>query len=194
MSKVGLKGPNPAQVRDWANGVGIRAKTDKQDAYVLARFAAERKPTPQGQVPTEIAELDSLLRRRDELEETMRQEKNRQKIYELRPDISDAVKANVQLLLSALQQALDEVEKAIQALLKEHPTLAQHVKLLQTVPGIGRKIVLPMLVLLHRWDVLTNGIGGAKGLTAFVGLDPKPHSSGLRQKSQNQSPRKPTVS
>ena len=79
--------PNPARVRDWAKGIGIRAKSDQQDAYVLARFAAECQPTPQGQLPAEIAELDSLLRRRDELEEMVCQELNRQKIYELRPDI-----------------------------------------------------------------------------------------------------------
>lgn len=35
-----------------------------------------------------------------------------------------------------------------------------------------------MLVLRNLRDVLTNGDGSAKALTAFVGLDPKPHRSG----------------
>jgi transposase len=39
--KVSL--PNPKYVRDWAKGLGQRAKTDKQDALLLARFAAERQ-------------------------------------------------------------------------------------------------------------------------------------------------------
>ena len=69
-----------------------------------------------------------MLRRRDELEEMVRQEKNRQKIYKVRPDISDAVERNVQMLLSALQEALDEIEKAIKKLLQEHPILAQQAK------------------------------------------------------------------
>ena len=38
--------------------------------------------------------------------------------------------------------------------------------------------MVPLLVLLWRWHVLTEGQGSAKGLTAYVGLDPQPHDSG----------------
>ena len=38
---------NPARVRDFAKSCGILAKTDKLDAKVLAKFAAERKLEPQ---------------------------------------------------------------------------------------------------------------------------------------------------
>lgn len=34
------------------------------------------------------------------------------------------------------------------------------------------------MVVLYRWSTLTNGQGDAKGLTAFLGLDPTPHESG----------------
>ncbi len=170
--------PNPAQVRDWASGIGIRAKTDKQDAYMLARFAAERKPTPTGQLPSEIAQLDSLLRRRDLLSHIKRQERNRKHIYSRQPEMSDLVESNVDLMLSFIDDALSEVDAGIKALLKQYPELAQAAKRLQSMPGIGDKLVLPMLVLLYRWEVLTNGEGSAKKLTAYLGLDPKPHRSG----------------
>src|SRR5215211_3938545 len=34
--------PNPKQMREWAKGMGKRAKTDRVDAQLLAQFAAER--------------------------------------------------------------------------------------------------------------------------------------------------------
>src|SRR6185369_17290380 len=39
--------PNPKQVREWAKGIGKRAKTDRVDAQLLAQFAAERQPPAQ---------------------------------------------------------------------------------------------------------------------------------------------------
>ena len=43
--------PNPKQVRDFAKGSGRRAKTDAQDALLLAQFGAEQKPEPQDELP-----------------------------------------------------------------------------------------------------------------------------------------------
>jgi transposase len=62
--------------------------------------------------------------------------------------------------------------------LQRHAALAAAVRRLKTVPGVGAKTVVPLLVLLYRWQVLTNGQGSAKGLTAYVGLDPQPYESG----------------
>jgi transposase len=36
--------PNPARVRAWARSQGLRAKTDRQDAELLARFGASAQP------------------------------------------------------------------------------------------------------------------------------------------------------
>lgn len=36
--------PNPARVRAWAHSQGLRAKTDRQDAALLARFGASAQP------------------------------------------------------------------------------------------------------------------------------------------------------
>ncbi len=36
--------PNPARVRAWARSQGLRAKTDRQDALLLARFGASAQP------------------------------------------------------------------------------------------------------------------------------------------------------
>lgn len=49
---------------------------------------------------------------------------------------------------------------------------------MRSVPGIGERNVLPILVLFYRWRARTAGRGTPKGLVAFVGLDPQPYESG----------------
>ena len=61
---------------------------------------------------------------------------------------------------------------------QQHTHLHENAQRLLARPGIGRKVVLPLLVQLHRWQTLTAGQGSTKGLTAFVGLDPQPYESG----------------
>jgi transposase len=170
--------PNPKQVRDWAKGMGQRTKTDSQDARILARYGAACQPQPQAPLPSEVSELDSLLKRRRDLEQMVQQEENRLQELSGRPGIATPVLDSLGQVRQALQEALRQVEEAITAHLREHTHLHQASKRLLTLPGIGPKIVLPLLVLLYRWQTLTNGEGSSKGLTALVGFDPKTHVSG----------------
>lgn len=170
--------PNPKLVRDWAKGSGRRAKTDRQDALMLAQFGAEKQPAPQDDLPPEVRELDDLLRRRTDLEEQRSRERNRLLGYRQRPHPSSAVLESLQRSLESLEEELARVEQAIQELIQNHPPLKNHLKQLRTVPGIGERLVLPILVLLYRWRARTQGEGTAKGLVAFLGLDPQPYESG----------------
>ncbi len=170
--------PNPKQVRDWAKGKGKRAKTDAQDAILLARYGAEDKPPLWTPLPEEIATLDDLLRRRDDLEQMLRQERNRQSALNSRPAVAASVQASVEQIIGALEEGLQAIEDNLKQHLRSHPDLDRAAKLLLTVPGIGNKTVLPILVLMYRWHTLTDGQGLAKALVAYVGLDPQPHDSG----------------
>jgi transposase len=170
--------PNPRQVREWAKGIGKRAKTDRVDAKLLAQFAAERRPPAQSPLAAEVTELDNLLERRNDLEKMLRQEQNRLGELTSRPGVPKSVLANLEQVIQALENALQEIEAAIQQHLQTHTYLQEHRKRLLTIPGIGPKNVLPLLVLLLRWHTLTEGQGSDKGLTALVGLDPKPWESG----------------
>jgi transposase len=178
--------PNPKQVRDWAKGTGQRAKNDRQDARLLARYGAACQPVAQPPLAAEVSELDSLLKRRQDLEQMLRQEKNRapgapEELHG-RPGIAGAVEPNLGRVIEALTEALREVEATIEAHLQQYVHLQAEAKRLLTLPrepsGRGPKVVLPLLVLLHRWQTLTAGEGTAKGLTALVGLDPQPFESG----------------
>jgi transposase len=173
---------NPKHVRDWANSQGQRAKTDALDAQMLAEYAAQRpknNPLPLWQpLPGSLIQLDSLLNRRRDLEQMLLQETNRQAMYANRPGMDQAVLANLRTHITALNESLDAINQAIDALIDKDPSMREQINQLDSVPGVGAKVVLPLYVLLARWHFMTNGSGCAKALTAFVGLDPTTHQSG----------------
>ena len=83
--------PNAKQVRDWAKGVGYRGKSDRIDAQILAHYGAERRPKPRPQLAEEVSELDSLLKRRADLEQALQKEQTRLSELSGRPGISPQV-------------------------------------------------------------------------------------------------------
>jgi transposase len=176
--------PNPKQVRDWSKGVGYRVKTDRVDARILVHYGVERNPPTRPPLAAEVSHLDSLLKRRDDLEQALQKERTRLSESEDRPGISPKVRESFQQVIDALEEALREIEEAIEQLSQSHQPFQHNRKRLLALPGIGPKVVLPLMVKLMQWQSLTSGIGDAKGLTAFVGLDPQPYESGRSVRKQ----------
>jgi transposase len=170
--------PNPKQVRNWAKGVGYRVKTDRVDARILAHYGIERQPPLRPQMAQEVSELDSLLKRRLDLEEALHKEQTRLSELSGRPGIAPKVAESLQQVIGALTDALAEIQAAMDALCQSHEPFAQNQKRLLALPGVGPKTVLPLLVKLFQWHTLTTGQGNSQGLTALVGLDPQPYESG----------------
>ncbi len=170
--------PNPKRVREWARGCGIRAKTDRVDAAVLARYGAAQTLPPWKPLPEEVAQLETLLERREDLAGMLRQERNRQHALRAQKKYQGVVAQSIEESIAHLEREVAAIDRAIKEHLKAHPHLQELARRLQTVPGIGKRNVLFILVLLYRWSTMTDGQGSPKGLTAYVGLDPLPYESG----------------
>jgi transposase len=170
--------PNPRHIRDWARSQGRRAKTDAQDALMLARYGAEQQLPPWQPLPLAVSALESLLQRKDDLEDLLLQERNRQWGLRGRPGVAPIIVTSIARVIAELEQAVATIEQAITDHLAAHAALRQDVQLLRTVPGIGARNVLWLVVLMHRWHTRTAGQGRAKGIVAYVGLDPQPFESG----------------
>jgi transposase len=169
---------NPLQVRRWAQGKGVRAKTDRQDARVLSWYGAETQPASQQPLDEGAQQLDDLLRRRTDLEKLRQAERNRLEAARHNPHTPIAVQQSLERTLQTLEAELQAMEEAIRQVLKAHPALQRQRRLLRSIPGVGEKVSLPLLVLLHRFQARTSSQGTTKQLVAFVGLDPQPHESG----------------
>lgn len=169
---------NAGQLRQWANGMGRRAKTDAEDAQLLAHFGAATQVNAELPVPQEAAELDDLVQRRRDLKQQLQAEQSRRTVARLRPRHAADVLASYDRHIQTLEQELAAIEQAIADFHRRSAQFSAQRKLLQTVCGVGPKGVNTLLVLFHYFHARTAGTGDAKQLTAFVGLDPCPHQSG----------------
>jgi transposase len=122
--------------------------------------------------------LDQLLRRRDDVTDWLQRERRRHEQLGVRPDASPTVWASVERLLKTLEDELADLERAIAEQVQRYAVLQAMQERLRTVPGVGSRVVLPLLVACERYHALAGKQGTAKGMVAYVGLDPQPHESG----------------
>jgi transposase len=171
--------PNPRQLRKWAEGMGYRAKTDRQDAIMLAQYGylahklALWRPSPE-----KIAKLQALIDRRVDLKDMIQKEENRRDAFRARNRYQGGIKASLDQTIARLEQSLEEINAAIQEHIDQDPDLKEQIKLLRGVPGVGQKSAPMLLAFFHRFYCLTEGKGSSKAITAYVGLDPQPCESG----------------
>ena len=170
--------PNPKLVRDFTRGEGKRNKTDRDDANGLAAYGAKKNPLPQRELAAEIAELDDLQTRKIQLEKQLQAERTRLKQWQQRPHPSATAVESTLNTVEYLEKEIARIEAAIKALLTQHSNHNAMIRRLKTIPGVGNKISLPLLLILHRYKVRAKGGGTAKGLVAYCGLDPKRFDSG----------------
>jgi len=175
--------PVPNTPKGWEQLVGALAKQVSAAALirldvVLARYGAER-PLPLWQpLPSEVSELEALLRRREEVKGLLQQERNRAQQLKGRPGMHQAVPARLERVIGVLEEELAQIEQAIADHTAQHHEMQQTCARLRSVPGVGAKNVVPLFVTLARWHHLTGGTGTSRGLVASVGLDPQPYESG----------------
>lgn len=121
----------PGAVRDFANGIGNKAKTDRIDALVLAYFAEVVDPQVmplRTENQKRVAELSGL---RSDLVATRTAYKNRLE------HASRENHARIERLLGAVKAEIDELDKELAKALEANPEDAAKAALLRSVPGIG---------------------------------------------------------
>lgn len=173
---------NPRDVRHYARGTGMRGKTDRLDAQVLARFIAHehRQLRPWGPQPAEQQALDELLRRRAVLV------KHQQGI---RQSVSDSalMRSTTQALLQEFTRTLGLIDREIEQAAKRIAAGTEDFKRITSVPGIGLLSGAALLGLFRRLATR-----GADAVIAFLGLDPRPFDSGQRTGVRRLSKRGPS--
>ena len=159
---------NPAAVAAFAKSELSRAKTDRADAKLIARFARGRQPPPWVPPPPGIRLLQALLRRADDLHTMVQMERNRLDTAD------DGVRDSIRSVLERLEAELDAVKARIQDHIDDDPDLRGRASLLESIPGIGPATAAHLLVALapHRH------FATAKQAAAHAGLDVRVRQSG----------------
>ena len=161
---------NPARIKAYAESQLQRNKTDRQDAKVIAHFAATQNYSPWSPPPPEVQELQALVRRLETLKEERTREINRKKSIVT----SKAVLKSIDKHIKFINDQIAQIEKQIDDLFDQHPDLKEQRELLESIPGFGP--VTSANFIAEVGDI--NRFDCARQLAAYVGLTPRTHQSG----------------
>jgi transposase len=158
---------NPRQARDFAKAIGRLAKTDRIDAYVLARFATAVGPSP-SIIPDEEAQaLQHILARRRQLLSMLTAENNR---LQMAPE---ALKGRIQAHMKWLEKEIKRTDGDLDEAIEKSATFKENEALLRSVPGVGPVLARTLLAELPELGTITH-----KRLCALVGVAPFNRDSG----------------
>lgn len=167
---------NSFAVQCHGRSKNFRSKTDKIDAFLLADYCLKENP-PTWEPPSELqSTLREIQHRLVNIDELIRQEKNRMEAAE-----SKLVREDIQDSLGRLYIRRELLEKAAKKLVKSDDVTAGNFAILNSILGIGEKSALRLLALVQ-FQRFENG----RQVACFAGLTPKQFESGtsIHKKSQ----------
>jgi transposase len=165
---------NPRQARDFAKAIGQLAKTDKIDAFVLARLARAVEPSPSVLPDAEARLLQAILARRRQLLSMLTAENNRLQMA-CEGALAKRIRAHMKWLEKEISRTDSDLEEAIGA----SASFKENESLLRSVPGVGPVLARTVLAELPELGKLTH-----KRLCALVGVAPFNRDSGQRRGKQ----------
>lgn len=157
---------NPRKVKGFAIALG-KAKTDKLDAEVIARFAQSVKLQPQTVTSASAQHLSELMHRRRQLVDIQVAEKNRL------TQASQTIRADIPEHLQQLEQRIESLNEQIQTLGQQQADWQRKDQLLQSLKGIGQVTAALLLVELPELGQLNE-----KQIARLVGVAPLNQDSG----------------
>jgi transposase len=163
---------NPAQLRAFAQGLGVKTKTDKADSAVLARYGATQNPAPWQPPSAAARRLKALLARRDAVADDLQRELNRQEANSFSP-APEVVGESIAQTIDFLKAELKRLEKMISTHIDDDPDLRNKKDLLETIPGVGPRVASHMTALFAG-----RTFERAEQLAAYLGLVPVQWESG----------------
>ena len=169
---------NPAQVKFYAQGLGVRTKNDKKDSVVLARYGLEEKPKPWQPETQEIRTLKALIARLDGVEKDLQRERNRQE-KALASEAPGEVLHSLAQMIGLLASEQQRLEGLIEGHINKHDKLKANKALLGSIPGVGKVIATRMLMVIG-----SRQFDSASQCSAYLGLVPVQHESGSSVKGR----------
>lgn len=173
---------NPKDARHYARAVGLRGKTDRVDAELIARMVAHEHAKLHAWIPptAEQREMDRLLKRRAKLS-SLRQ------ALGMSLKGLDGFAADLKTLRRRFDQLIARIDQRVKTLVDENPDRKQHVTHLRAINGVGPVVSAALVNTLERVPLKS-----ADAFVAFSGLDPRPDDSGQHRGKRRLSKRGPS--
>ena len=172
---------NARDLAHYARALGRRAKTDRLDAVLIARYLAkEHEHLHPYRLPTELqSRLDELIGRRHTAVST--QATLRQSFASLKNPPRALART-----LRSLQALIKEIDQGLQELIAQDPQLAAAAEHLRSVVGFG-----PLLSTALAHAITRHPFVHADAFIAYIGYDPRVRDSGRQRGRRYLSKRGP---
>lgn len=161
---------NPKDLRHYAKATGQRAKTDRVDAAVVARYVAKEHEHLHSWYPPSAVQrqLQRLMRRRAKLTSA------RSSMRATLRDVT-SLRAHSRALLKHFDALIAKIDAQARELIKADQQREQAFQRLDAIPAVGHAVGIGLLTSLERW-----ALPRADAFVAFIGLDPRPEDSGKK--------------
>ena len=159
---------NPRQVRDFARALGKLAKTDRIDAWVLARFADAVRPVARALDDAAAHALGAVVTRRRQVIELLTAEQHR--LHQAEPEIRVLLVAHI----AVMREELEKLDDKLEVVITTNEDWSRKAALLKSVPGVGRVVAFTLIAELPELGLLSR-----KKIAALVGVAPFNNDSGM---------------
>lgn len=159
---------NPRRIKAFRDAEGRRAKTDRLDARLIARFALTMSDAVRPLPSAEQLTLKALSMRRRQLTEMIAMEKTRLK-QALEPILLESHRAAI----ATLSAECARIEAELAHRIGEDPDLQRVFQILTSIPGIGERVATVLLT-----DLPEIGQRDRKAIASLAGLAPHVTQSG----------------
>lgn len=153
---------NARQVRDFAKGLGLLAKTEAIDAGALARFGEVVETRVRPRPAPEIQEFQQVYDRRSQLVRMLASEKNIR-----HAGGPERVMASIRSHIRHLENQIGSLEKRMDKFVEQTEAFRVRDEVLRSITGIGPQVSRTLLA--HLPEL---GTGARQQITALVGLAP----------------------
>lgn len=159
------------KVKNFARATGRFAKTDKLDAKILSDYAMVFKVKPnESSISEELSSLKDFQIRRKQLLADLSKEKNR-----LDKNISKGLIKSINRHIKWLEHELNMLSESIEEFIDEHIDIKERVKLITSIPGVGKTTASIILTDLPEINTISD-----KQLSCLAGLAPMNRDSGTK--------------
>lgn len=169
---------NPLVIKRFSQMRMLKAKTDKADAKLIALYGEKETPAlwqaPKPvliQIQQEQAVLEGLLKQ-------VRMLKNQMESILSQPYKSQSAVVALELMIRNAERQAKLIESSI--LTKVEETFPKEVELITSIPGIGIKTAVALLVATDAFSRFNNG----KQVASYIGICPRVYQSGSSVKGK----------
>lgn len=171
---------NPLVIRRFSQMRLLRSKTDKKDANTIAQYGKTEEPDLWTKELSYVLELKQMESYCDQLNKNKVGLAQQLQAFDANPVVCKTVLKSAKSQIKAIEKQLEVIELAMKNIVEQYHN--EQNKQLQSIPGIGIKTSMALIVLSGGFSKFEN----PKQLCSYIGLSPRIFESGtsVRGKSR----------